>query len=198
MGGMKAPFAVVTIALLALAPGGAASAAAEGPLDPAALQAVQQQAGALEETAASLEELSSMTRQNFENARQANDLATTASQTAEQGRQATQRMGAEINVKIAGALHTLILDRGRIVLVGPRNMLLHESDGTNVVIQTVTGFGEPPARFAHVTIREIGTNANPHTIRWTMVRQGDSWFVAEFPDTGRCQVKAPPRHCVPL
>ena len=41
---------------------------------------------------------------------------------------------AEINVKIAGALHTLILDRGRIVLVGPRNMLVHESDGTNVVI----------------------------------------------------------------
>jgi hypothetical protein len=41
---------------------------------------------------------------------------------------------AEINVKIAGALHTLILDRGRITLVGPRNMLLHESDGTNVVV----------------------------------------------------------------
>ena len=41
---------------------------------------------------------------------------------------------AEINVKFAGSLHTLILDRGRIVLVGPRNMLLHESDGTNVVI----------------------------------------------------------------
>jgi hypothetical protein len=41
---------------------------------------------------------------------------------------------AEINVKIAGQLHTLILDRGRIVLVGPRNMLLRESDGTAVVI----------------------------------------------------------------
>jgi hypothetical protein len=41
---------------------------------------------------------------------------------------------AEINVKIAGMVHTLILDRGRIVLVGPRNMLLHESDGTNVVV----------------------------------------------------------------
>ena len=41
---------------------------------------------------------------------------------------------AEINVKIAGQLHTLILDRGRIVLVGPRNMLLREDDGTAVVI----------------------------------------------------------------
>jgi hypothetical protein len=46
MGGSKAPFAIAT-ALLALALGGPASAAAEGPLDAATVQAVEQQAAAL-------------------------------------------------------------------------------------------------------------------------------------------------------
>jgi hypothetical protein len=68
----------------------------------------------------------------------------------------------------------------------------------DVEIKAVTGFGEPPARFARVTVEEIGTNANPQPIVWKMVREGGSWYVAEFPDTGRCEVKAPPRHCVPL
>jgi methyl-accepting chemotaxis protein len=58
-------------------------------------------ASSLEETSASLEEMSGMTRQNSDNARQANTLAVDASNAAEQGRDATQRMSGEINAKIA-------------------------------------------------------------------------------------------------
>jgi methyl-accepting chemotaxis protein len=46
----------------------------------------EQQAGALEETASSMEELTSAVRQNADNARQANELAVTASQVASKGR----------------------------------------------------------------------------------------------------------------
>jgi hypothetical protein len=60
---------------------------------------------------------------------------------------------AEINVKIAGQLHTLILDRGRIVLVGPRNMLLRESDGTAVVIPLSPDTIVQPAGFTVYDLR---------------------------------------------
>jgi hypothetical protein len=60
---------------------------------------------------------------------------------------------AEINVKIAGALHTLILDRGRIVLVGPRNMLLRESDGTAVVIPLSPDTIVQPAGYTIYSLR---------------------------------------------
>ena len=60
---------------------------------------------------------------------------------------------AEINVKIAGQLHTLIIDRGRIVLAGPRNMLLHESDGTNVVIPLSPDTIVQPAGFTIYDLR---------------------------------------------
>jgi methyl-accepting chemotaxis protein len=45
----------------------------------------EQQAGALEETAASMEELTSTVKQNADNARQANQLALSASETAQRG-----------------------------------------------------------------------------------------------------------------
>src|SRR5262249_25113477 len=41
---------------------------------------------------------------------------------------------AEINVKIAKQLHTLILDRGRIVQLAPDSITIREADGT---MQTV-------------------------------------------------------------
>jgi hypothetical protein len=68
----------------------------------------------------------------------------------------------------------------------------------DVQIVAVTGLGEPPAKFARVTVREIGPHSNPNPVVWRMEREGGRWFVADFPDTGRCQVKAAPRHCVPL
>jgi hypothetical protein len=37
---------------------------------------------------------------------------------------------AEINVRIAKQLHTLILDRGKIVQLGPDSLTLREADGT--------------------------------------------------------------------
>jgi hypothetical protein len=60
---------------------------------------------------------------------------------------------AEINVKIAGELHTLILDRGRIVVAGPRNMLLHENDGTNVVIPLSSDTIVQPGNFTVYDLR---------------------------------------------
>ncbi len=71
---------------------------------------------------------------------------------------------AEINITLAGVPHTLILDRGRIVLVGPRNMALRESDGTLVVIpisaQTIV---QPPAlRF---TIYDLRRGLNVDAMR---------------------------------
>ena len=68
----------------------------------------------------------------------------------------------------------------------------------DVEIRTVVGFGEPPARFARVTVEEIGRNASDEPVTWRMVREGDAWLVAQFPDTGRCEVRKPPRHCTPL
>ena len=41
---------------------------------------------------------------------------------------------AEINVTIDGEPHTLILDRGRVVLAGPRNLALREAGGVVVVV----------------------------------------------------------------
>jgi len=69
---------------------------------------------------------------------------------------------AEINVKIAGQLHTLILDRGRIVLVGPRNMLLRESDGTAVVVPLSPDTIVQPAPF---TIYDLRRGMNVDAMR---------------------------------
>ena len=71
---------------------------------------------------------------------------------------------AEINITLAGVPHTLILDRGRIVLVGPRNMALRESDGTLVIVplspQTIV---QPPAlRF---TIYDLRRGMNVDAMR---------------------------------
>jgi hypothetical protein len=50
-----------------------------------------------------------------------------------------------------------------------------------VSIKEVTGFGEPPANSALVTVVEAGPGALPGSITWRMVRQGDEWKVANFP-----------------
>ncbi|HEX9376725.1 MAG TPA: hypothetical protein VGB19_10875 [Actinomycetota bacterium] len=52
---------------------------------------------------------------------------------------------------------------------------------TGVQIETVTGCGEPPARFARVEVRELGSGAALANVRWQMVREGGSWRVAGFP-----------------
>ena len=58
---------------------------------------------------------------------------------------------AEINVKVRGVPHTLILDRGRITQVAPSQLTLREADGSVVQIQTspatlfaFKGFGYRP------------------------------------------------------
>jgi methyl-accepting chemotaxis protein len=55
-----------------------------------------EQASSLEETSASLEEMASMTRQNADNALQANTMASEASGAAEKGREAMARMSDAI------------------------------------------------------------------------------------------------------
>ena len=75
------------------------------------------------------------------------------------------------------------------------------SDGVpnDVVIQVVTGFGEPPARFARVTVEERGRNASTEQITWRMAREGGDWFVDRFATTGRCPVDpGVAAGCVPL
>ena len=67
----------------------------------------------------------------------------------------------------------------------------------DIEILEVTGFGEPPARSARVTIREIGPRSEPDPLVWQMARQGGDWFVAEIPQTGRCDVDGV-TPCVPL
>lgn len=55
-----------------------------------------EQASSLEETSASLEEMASMTRQNADNAQEANKLSVDAKTSAERGRDAMQRMSGAI------------------------------------------------------------------------------------------------------
>ncbi|CAN0619114.1 Methyl-accepting chemotaxis protein I [Burkholderia multivorans] len=55
-------------------------------------QRTEEQAASLEETAASMEELTSTVRQNAENAKQANQVVSTAALLTEQGNQATQEV----------------------------------------------------------------------------------------------------------
>jgi methyl-accepting chemotaxis protein len=55
-----------------------------------------EQAASLEETSASLEEMASMTRQNSDNAQQANTLAASASESADKGAGAMERMAASM------------------------------------------------------------------------------------------------------
>ena len=45
---------------------------------------------------------------------------------------------AEINVKLRGTPHTLILDRGRIVQAGPLELTLREADGSIVTVPLAT------------------------------------------------------------
>ena len=71
---------------------------------------------------------------------------------------------AEINVTIAGVPHTLILDRGRIGLVGPRNMALRESDGTLVVIPLSAQTIVQPAGL-HLTISNLRRGMNVDAMR---------------------------------
>jgi hypothetical protein len=71
---------------------------------------------------------------------------------------------AEINVTIGGVPHTLILDRGKIAAVGPRNMALRESDGTLVVIPIApTTIVQPPA--LHFTIYDLRRGMNVDAMR---------------------------------
>ena len=78
-------------------------------------------ASSLEETSASLEELSSMTNQNADNARQADALATSATSKAAEGQQATQRIGKEVDDRLAdmsGAMqkiHTSTAETAKII-----------------------------------------------------------------------------------
>ncbi|MCP4641925.1 MAG: hypothetical protein GY851_15900 [bacterium] len=59
-------------------------------------EGASEQASSLEETSASLEEMASMTRQNADNANQANQMSTEASGAAEQGIEAMERMSSAI------------------------------------------------------------------------------------------------------
>ena len=52
---------------------------------------------------------------------------------------------------------------------------------TGITIKSVTGFGEPPARFALVTVVEEGHGAADHPITWKMIREGSTWRIALFP-----------------
>ncbi len=52
---------------------------------------------------------------------------------------------------------------------------------TGVIIETVTGCGEPPARFARVEVQELGSGAALSNVKWQMIREGGSWRVAGFP-----------------
>jgi hypothetical protein len=52
---------------------------------------------------------------------------------------------------------------------------------TGVVIETVTGCGEPPARFALVRVRELGSGAASSDVEWELVRIGGSWRISAFP-----------------
>ncbi len=56
-----------------------------------------EQAAGLEETSSSLEEMASMTRQNADNAQQANTLSTDSKQAADSGQQAMQKMNDAIH-----------------------------------------------------------------------------------------------------
>jgi hypothetical protein len=56
---------------------------------------------------------------------------------------------------------------------------------TGVQIDIVTGCGEPPARFALVSVRELGPDAAPEDVQWQMVRIGGSWKIAAFPPNRR-------------
>lgn len=67
---------------------------------------------------------------------------------------------------------------------------------TDVTIRVVTGYGEPPARFARVVVRERGPGAFPRPVRWRMLREGESWRVASF-DTTRCAAKLGAIGCAP-
>jgi hypothetical protein len=53
---------------------------------------------------------------------------------------------------------------------------------TSIEIKSVTGFGEPPARFALVTVIEQGQGAASHPLTWKMVREGSVWRIALFPE----------------
>jgi hypothetical protein len=44
-----------------------------------------------------------------------------------------------INKKIKGVPHTLILDRGRIAVAGPRRLVIRESDDSLVTVQMTAG-----------------------------------------------------------
>jgi hypothetical protein len=52
---------------------------------------------------------------------------------------------------------------------------------TGITIKSVTGFGEPPARFALVMVLEEGPGAVTESVTWKMVREGSSWRIALFP-----------------
>ena len=45
---------------------------------------------------------------------------------------------AEINVKIKGQPHTLVLDRGRVILAGPRRIAIREQGSPTPVIVNMT------------------------------------------------------------
>lgn len=68
------------------------------------------QASSLEETSASLAEMSSMTKQNADNAGQANSLSVGAQGATEQGREAVTRMGQAMN-----KIHTSAEETAKIV-----------------------------------------------------------------------------------
>jgi hypothetical protein len=63
---------------------------------------------------------------------------------------------------------------------------------TSITIDTVTGCGEPPAQFAKVTITEHGPSASAQPVVWHMIRQGDDWRIASFPELRRIARSEPP------
>jgi hypothetical protein len=56
---------------------------------------------------------------------------------------------------------------------------------SEVKIKSVTGYGEPPARYARVVVQERGRAATGSPVTWKMIREGSSWFIATF-ETTRC------------
>ncbi len=60
-------------------------------------EGASEQASSLEEVSSSLEEMASMTKQNADNAKQANGMSTEASDAAQQGQEAMRRMAEAVN-----------------------------------------------------------------------------------------------------
>jgi len=77
---------------------------------------------------------------------------------------------AEINVKIKGNPHTLVLDRGRLVIALPRHLAIRETgspqavivDMTAATIVTINGIRARPRQLARgMTVETMGIDGGP-------------------------------------